>query len=294
MPVIKYDQAIVYASQGSSEFIFPASNISISAQSSLQAGRILAPNQNDNFRIAGPSVSKISLTFLASKGEVGYGYSTIFYVFGEAVEGTAYNTYDSNFAQLIFNQLTGFDKLTVLKFGKNVFSGCYLDSASIQISNFAPVTVSAEFTCLNAPTGLPIIPDTVGKIIASNHGDIAYGFNTQITNGTLLSDSNRDTITYKVDCNRTYSTAIGQINPNNIFLDSVEKEINIKSTNIGNYIDYRSYGDAINIDPKNASGQSIISGGFGMSSNSRIMSQNLSIAEGGILAGDISLREIVL
>jgi hypothetical protein len=31
-----------------------------------------------------------------------------------------------------------------------------------------------------------------------------------------------------------------------------------------------------------------------MSSNSRIMSQNISIAEGGILAGDISLREIVL
>jgi hypothetical protein len=280
MPVIKYDQAIVYASVDESEyFVFPVSNISITAQSSLQAGRILAPNQNDNFRIAGPLVSKISLTFLASKGEVVY------------LGGTSY---DSNFAQLIFNQLTGFDKLTVLKFGENVFSGCYLDSASIQISNFAPVTVSAEFTCLNAPTGLPIIPDTVGKIIASNHEDIAYGFNTQITNGTLLSDSNRDTITYKVDCNRTYSTAIGQINPNNIFLDSIEKELNIKSTNIGNYIDYRSYGDVINIDPKNASGQSIISGGFGMSSNSRIMSQNISIAEGSILAGDISLREIVL
>jgi hypothetical protein len=280
MPVIKYDQAIAAASFDTIEyFVFPASNISITAQSSLQAGRILAPNQNDNFRIAGQSVSKISLNFLVSMGDV---------------EIPGLGLFSTNFAQIIFNQLTGFDKLAVMEFGGNSFFDCYLDSASIQISNFAPVSISAEFTCLGDPIGSPIVPFGGGTVELNNTSGIAYGFNTQITSGTLLSDSNRESITYKVDCNRTYSTSIGQTDPNGIFLDSVEKEINIKSTNIGNYIDYRSYGDVINIDPKNASGQSIISGGFGMSSNSRIMSQNISIAEGGILAGDISLREIVL
>ena len=79
-----------------------------------------------------------------------------------------------------------------------------------------------------------------------------------------------------------------------MFLDSVEKELSIKATNIGNFIDYTGYGDVISIDVKADDNSSIFIQPLSMSSNSRIVSQNISMEEGGILAGDISLRETLL
>jgi hypothetical protein len=74
----------------------------------------------------------------------------------------------------------------------------------------------------------------------------------------------------------------------------VEKEISIRSTNVGKFINYSGYGDIITIDPKNDLGSSIINGGVSMSANSKVLSQNLSAQEGDILAGEVTLREVVL
>jgi hypothetical protein len=284
MPVIKYNDLEIIAqdSNGNSTLI-PASTVSVSLQNSLAASRILAPNQNNNFRIGGESVCKINIAFLACNAT--------------AINPEIENGYSTNFGFLTFGALTGRAiYLNHISIGNSLFQNCYLDKSSLNISPFAPSSITAEFTCLNPPTGQDLIPSPTTPIYFSND-KFAYGFDTVISGGSLLSDGNIENLTYSVTCNRTYSTTIGANSPNAIFLNEIEKELSIKARNIGKFINYSGYGDAINIDLKNSLGESILtlpSNRIQMSSNSRIVSQNLSMEEGGILAGDISLREIVL
>ncbi len=261
MPVIKYNNVPVRISNDK----FLAKSATISYSASLNAARILAPNQNDNFRIGNPLAAKLSLSFVASAHNFG--------------------------ANNLINNLTG-DVSTSIRIG-TLFENCYCDSVAINITPFSPVLINAEFTCNQMPVNAPFQDLPESGIIPANQS-IAHAHNVIINGGTLLSDSNYSSISYKVNCARSQSFEIGSKLTSRMFLDGVEKELNISSTNIGNFIDYSGYGDIISLDVKNDIGQSIFDPVISMSSNSRIMSQNLSIAEGGILAGDISLREIVL
>ena len=279
MPVITYSKTpiIVTSPTGGKTYYVPATNVSINAQNRLEASRFLAPNQNNNFRIGGELNSKINVTFVACNQNKlgGFGSSSTW-----------------NFASGVLQDFTGQYEL-VFYIGPNIFSGCYLESASVEITPFAPVMISAEFACLIPPANKLFSGSGLNYLDDLNNG-IAYGFNTIITDGSTLSDSNRENISYKINCNRTYTTSIGYTSPNNVFLNGVEKELSIKSHNIGAYIDFTGYGEIINIDPKNNSGQSVVGGGFGMSSDCKIIAQNLSVQEGDVLAGDISLKEIIL
>lgn len=261
----------------SNYYFAPASSISINAQNKLEASRFLAPNQNNNFRIGGELNTKISISFVACN---------------QVPSDDPLSTF--NFASGVLKDLTGTNYFEAMLIGGNYFNNCYLDSVSVEINSFDPVMITADFTCLSPPTDNNFndyseysVPDTL------NSG-IAYGFNTTITDGSTLSDANRESVSFKIICDRSYTTSIGNTAPNNIFLNGIEKELTIKSHNIGAYINFTGYGETITINPKNSSGQSIVSGGFGMSSNCKIISQNLSIQEGDVLMGDISLREIVL
>lgn len=253
----------------------PANQTSISYQNQLQNTRSLAPNQAGNFRIGGPLTAKINVSCYVCNLS--------------GADGVSFNFFSG-----IFADLTG-DVSTHFIIGGTVFDRCYLDSASVEITPFGPISMSAEFTCLSPPTGVPLDVANPGWSSADNLKDhMAYGYYTQITNGTLLSDANRESINYKVACGRTYSYAIGGIEASNVFLDSVEKELSIKATDIGTFINYESYGDVISIKPRNSLGQNMITTGLFMTSAAKIMSQNLSIQEGGNLAGDISMREVIL
>jgi hypothetical protein len=262
-----------YNSNAENYYAAPASQTSISLQNQLQNTRSLAPNQAGDFRIGGPLSAKINVSCYVCN-----------------LNGTDGNTF--NFFSGVFADLTG-DISTNIYFGGLFFDRCYLDSASVEITPFGPISMSAEFTCLEPPTGEYLL--TTAPWPADNLKDhIAYGYYTQITDGTLLSDANRESISYKVACGRTYSYAIGGTQASNVFLDSVEKELSIKATDIGAFINYASYGDIISIKPRNSLGEDMITTGLFMTSAAKIMSQNLSIQEGGNLAGDISMREVIL
>jgi hypothetical protein len=269
MPVIKYNEARIRIGEGSiGDIIIPANSVSVAYAASLEPSRILAANQNNNFRIGGPLAAKITMSFLAC------------------------NTGSNNAANYIINTLTGNQEGTFIGVANHTFSQCRCTSASVDIAPFAPITVSAEFVSYNMATGTiePVTPSYEDDL----NGYLAHGHNTIISNGTALSDGNYGAISYRVNCGRTPSFTLGQTLAQTIFLDSVEKEMSIKATNIGNFIDYSGYGDTISIDVKDDSGTSIFTPPLSMSANSRIVSQNLSITEGEILAGDISLREVIL
>jgi len=269
MPVIKHNETPVVIQHNSIGYTGLSSSASISYSASLEPSRILAPNQNNNFRINGPLAAKISLNIIASTG---------------------FNI--RSLSNLILNTLTG-DQSSNIQIGGSIFSGCYLNAASVEISPFAPVSVSAEFTSANMliNTGFQTGQNITAIV---NPRTIGYGYTTIINSGSALSDQNYATVSYRVSCNRTPSFTLGQKLVQNMFLDGVEKELSIKATNIGNFIDYSGYGDVVSIECRSNAGFDIFSPPLSMSSNSRIVSQNLSMEEGGILAGDISLREVVL
>lgn len=268
MPVTKYSETPVKIVYGD-DYIVTANSASVAYAASLDSSRILAPNQNNNFRIAGPLAAKISFNFVAC------------------------NTGSNNAANLLINTLTG-NVASNIMIGNSLFSGCYCNSVSVDVAPFAPVTISAEFTSNNMIVNSGFAPATATPSTQNLNGYLAHGHNTVISNGAALSDSNYGAISYRVNCGRTPSFTLGQKLVQTIFLDTIEKEMSIKATNIGNFIDYTGYGDTISINVKTDLGTGIFSPPLSMSANSRIVSQNLSITEGEILAGDISLREVIL
>lgn len=268
MPVIKYSQTPITLAYNGDNLI-AANSASVSYAASLEPSRILAPNQNNNFRINGPLAAKISFSFIACVDE------------------------SFQAANIILNDLTG-NVSSSIKIGDSQFSNCFCNSASVEISPFAPVIVSAEFTSSDMIVDQAFAPATGAPNTEELNGFLAHGYNTVVSNGALLSDQNYESISYRVSCARTPTFVLGQDKSTNMFLDGVEKEVSIKATNIGNFIAYSGYGDTINIDVKNDLGASIFTPNLSMSSNSRIVSQNLSISENSILAGDISLREVIL
>lgn len=258
----------------------PASNLTITTQNQLEPSRILAANQNNNFRIGGELNTKISMTFAAiASGDTGnfWTYNLASGVLKDLTGNIASDIYIADLQEL---------------YPDEKFSDCYLENVSVEITPFAPIMLTAEFTCLNPPIGKDLgASPAFDNNIASG---IAYGYTTTINGGTSLSDPNRESIVYKINCNRSYTTTLGNETPTNVFLNSVEKEVSIKAPNINSFISHSGYGEAININPKTLDGQDILTDGFGLSSNCRIVAQNLSVQEGDVLAGDISLKEVIL
>jgi hypothetical protein len=278
MAVIKYRNVPVRVSKanGAAGFYYaPASSITVSMQNKLEASRVLGVVQPNNFRIGGEINTKIGISFVACN---------------RVKDSDSNSTY--NLASGVLVDLTGFSGTTIYV-GGNVYNSCYLEGVSVEIVPFAPLVISADFACMDSPEGESFVVGDFG-ITEDLNNYVAYGYNTQITNGTNLSDSSRESISYKISCGRSYTASIGQINPNNVFLNSIDKELTIKSHNIGKFIDYSGYGEMISFNPKNNLGVSIVGGGFGMSANCKIIAQNLTMGDGDILQGDISLREVIL
>ena len=252
-----------------SRFLCPAQTFTINHSNQLSASRILAPNQNNNLRVGGNTSTKLSVSCILTNQTAGS---------------------DTFNASTMFDYMTG-DTSTDITVGDKVFSGCYLDSAQIDIAPFAPVTASAEFTCTNPPKDVPFVASNA-PLNAQLTSGIAYGHFTVLSGGSGYTDANRGNISYRVNCQRTYQYAIGQTIATNIFLDGVEKEINIKATNINNFINQSGFGESFTISPRNAANESILT--LSITSAAKIVSQNLSMPDSDILSADVSIKEVVL
>ena len=111
--------------------------------------------------------------------------------------------------------------------------------------------------------------------------------------GTGLSETTRDSISYSITCGRSPRYSIGSINTDKVFLDSLEKDISIKSTNITKFINYTGYDDAISIGLKDETGANALSSDIQFSA-ARILGQSLSVSEGDTLVAEIKAKEVVL
>jgi hypothetical protein len=127
--------------------------------------------------------------------------------------------------------------------------------------------------------------------ISSYKQKIIYGHSVSVDDEGSLSDKTKDSISYSVSCARTPVYTIGSVLPRKFFLDAVEKEISIKSTNITKFIDYLGYDGSISIDLKDETGKLATTISF---EKARVMSQSLSAQEGDILVAEIKAKEVIL
>ena len=279
MPAISYQNIPFRMNVGGVSTQILAQNISIQYQNKLRPNRVLNSSQSTQFEgygIDGPMDASISVAFYAETSGSG--------------------------ARYCLEQLTG-DVSTNMSVAGCPFTNCYLNSVTVNIQPFTPVIINAEFICYNPSTntGQQLTKNTDGNDRSitqiSNASDytqkIVYGHSVSITNGTLLSETTRDTVTYSISCGRTPRYTIGNINADKVFLDSLEKDISIKSTNITKFINYTGYDDAISIGLRDETGANALSSNITMSA-ARILGQSLSASEGDTLVAEIKAKEVIL
>lgn len=121
---------------------------------------------------------------------------------------------------------------------------------------------------------------------------IVYGHTVSTVNNQSLSENTIDAVNYSITCTRTPRYTIGSIFPDRMFLDSLEKEISIKSTNINKFINYQGYDGQITINLLDERGKSALASNINFS-NARVMSQSLSVQEGDTLLTEIKAKEVV-
>lgn len=281
---------------GSFDYIIPATSFSISHSNRLTPSRVLVSGgQGTNaFRQQGEVETKLSMTF--------------------PVINTGTGDYPAPFDNSAsFNFLSGLlvDGFTGDKFLNFNFAGCqfdtgYLDSVTVTIQPFMPVIASAEFTILAPPTGEFLhIPEIAPDVFYNNilqtdvSNRVAYGHLTTVTDTNAYGNDDRTEIVYKVTCGRTYSRVMSGASPAvAVFLDSIDKEMNIKNTAVGSFINRNGRGDDIRVVPRciavNNGGDhdfGMPSTAISMSENARITVQNVSLQDGDIMVGDLNIKE---
>jgi len=287
MPTITYQilPVSIYTKDGNlvgAGVAIPATNVSIQYQNKLEESRLLGAIQPNGLRIGGGIGANISMTFPVD---------------------FALNDTGSSYARFLLTSLTG-DEPCYISVGDNLFGDgggpdCYLNTASVTVQPFTPAMLTADFTCLHMPTGEKLTGSTSSLV---NNNLTAYNFTSGLIHGhnaivnggssDNLSDPSKQQITYKVSCARTPVYEIGQQFASKMFLDRVTKEMSIKSTNVGKLIDQYGTGEAFSI---NLMGDNKVSSlmTLSISSAAKITDQKLTISDGGILDGEVTLKEVI-
>jgi hypothetical protein len=261
----------------------PATNVSIQYQNKLEESRLLGAIQPNGLRIGGGIGANISMTFPVD---------------------FAFNDTGSSYARFLLTSLTG-DEPCYITIGNNVFgdgygfADCYLNTASVTVQPFTPAMLTADFTCLHMPTGEKLTGSTgslnIYSLTAYNFtSGLIHGHNAIVNGGSSdnLSDPSKQQITYKVSCARTPVYEIGQQFASKMFLDRVTKEMSIKSTNVGKLIDQYGTGEAFSINLMGDNkANSLMT--LSISSAAKITDQKLTISDGGILDGEVTLKEVI-
>ena len=280
MSILRYENVPVSMPRldvGGKRYIAPANNVSISHGAKLSAYRTLAANTLPEMRVGGNTDTKINLSFpLCNK------FSS---------DNSSLDSY--NFGSGVFANLTGTGN-TDITIGGRIFSGCYLDSLSIDITPFQAATMSTSFTCTNPPTGLEMISGLATGESGMND-KFAYGHFATISGANNYSDDIHSSISFSLDLKRTYSYAISKRNANVVFLDEANKQLQIKSTNIKTFINESGASSSFSVDLKNQSGEYVLpSGTLFTSSLGRLTAQNLTTSPPNILTADVTIDEALV
>jgi len=137
---------------------------------------------------------------------------------------------------------------------------------------------------------------TRGYILEYTGGSIykdslIYGHTVTTVSGEFISDENKQQISYGVICERTPRYMLGETIPSRVFLDKVEKELTIKSTQVDSFVDYDGYEDSFYVYLTDKNGRSASTISF---PTATVVSQNFSTQQDGFCLTEIKAKEIIL
>lgn len=269
--------------------IFMATEASLSLDANLAANRYLGKTQvRNDFSAIGPLEGKFSMSFIPL---IEFNANTV--------------TNISKNNQLQFFRLTGdFANGHQIFFSNFLLKKAYLQSYSVKINPYQPVSVSANFiaydtssitnTSLSATTG----PFDIPKNTASPYYESLHALSTKMDGSTTNIPETKISIEINVDCQRTPIYTLGQKIPDSVVLTAAERTTTIQGENIGAVIDITGVNPGatnINFLPLSHAGSPSSSlNVLSFDINGRIMSQQLSVAQNSTLNGRVVIKEVIL
>jgi hypothetical protein len=245
----------------------PAASVSIDNGPQLAPRRVLGSNveQNNQFRIGAAPQTKLS--FSAYIETINNSLNAILDSSGDA-------SYD-------------------IRVGNNVYSGCYLNTYSIDVTPFKTCMISADYMVTIPPTG-DYITTTESIDFIQIAPAIIFGHTCSVSGAEQVVDTIQTSMKYSVNCGRTPSYSLGEINPRVVFLDTVEKQMDITSTNLQSLINYSGYQLGTNLGFTLKDAQNVTGAIITMNSGAKLLSQKYSVQESDVLATQVSIKEIVV
>lgn len=268
--------------------LLAANSVSINFDSQLEPRKYLGLNPISNdYSPTGPLQAKISLSWFPLIGE---------------------NAASRLISQTGVLGLTGdFVSGHQIRVGNFLFKDCYLNSYSIQITPYQPVSFTADFNSFNVNdiegtgfTGMAGAPSLLSAAGTGAYFDAIHALAVGI-DGTLEPlPQSKKSIQISANCSRSAVYTIGSKIPERVILNSVERTVTVEGENVGSIIDFNGSGDGKSIDFKFSPFRYVVTGNnfdpkasykLLIAVSGKISAQSLSVQPGNTLNGSVTIRE---
>lgn len=270
--------------------VFMATEASLALDTNLTANRYLGKTQIKNdFSLTGPLEGKFSMSFIPI---VEYGDISVT------------NIQKNN--QLAFFDLTG-NFLTghQVYFSNFLLKKVYLQSYSVKINPYQPVSISANFISYD-------VTELNGKILSGHNTTLSvakdasspyyeslHALTTRMDGSEKNIPSTKISIEINTDCQRTPIYSLGKQIPDSVVLTAAERTTTIQGENIGQVVDVTGANPgSTDIYFLPLSKKEIIpsstNNSLTLNINGRITSQQISVAQNSMLNGRVIIKEVIL
>ncbi len=280
------DQAPLTGVGGSD--LMAANDVNISFETALEPRKYLGklPILND-YAPTGPLQAKLSFTWFPLVGA---------------------NTNSRLISQTGVLALTGeFPTGHQIRVGNFLFKDCHLNSYSIQISPYQPISFAADFNSYDvnqieqtAFTGLAGAPALLQVAGTGAYFDALHALAVGITGNLNPLPEAKNNIQINTTCSRTPVYTIGSKIPEQVILNAVERSITIQGENVGKIIDFNGSGDGSALRFRFSPLRHFITGtnfnpktdyAFEISISGKIGSQSLTVQPNSTVNGSVAIRE---
>lgn len=192
------------------------------------------------------------------------------------------------------------DAYVPIKIGDNFFQKCYATDVAISIAPDAPVTLQANFICLDPTTDEKISGDSTpytGHGFPIDADQLIYGQFCTVSNMENVVGNVQSQINFKRTYQRTPIYTLGSVNASTALLDGIEEEMSITSTGLNNLIGWS--GDMltapvmVDLSAQDGSALDYVAR-LSMAAGARVLTEGYNVAGGDTVAATATLKQVTL